>query len=217
MTTSPGGTGGIPVVGPLAAPFPQPGPRVLLAVRELHLAFHGTPDQRARLGDPAGLPRPWDPPTCHDPALRADLWAWLEAVVTWVNTEYGWDPGALIPACWPRHPHLVHEIAVLADLRRRAGRAETSDALDDWHRYALPAFTDRLRSKVKAHCEQGHQPNPARSRHNRQRSPASVEARQAAYDGDVAYAAQHQPLSARPRLAVVNLDTGDLVDDDDPG
>jgi type IV secretion system protein VirD4 len=28
-----------------------------------------------------------------------------------------------IPACWPKHPHLVHDLAVLADQRRRAGRA----------------------------------------------------------------------------------------------
>jgi hypothetical protein len=40
----------------------------------------------------------------------------------------------VIPGCWPQHPHLVHEIAVLADQRRRAGTARTSDVLEEWHR-----------------------------------------------------------------------------------
>jgi hypothetical protein len=50
--------------------------------------------------------------------------------------------GMAIPACWPQHPHLVHEIVVLADQRRRAGHALTSDASKEWHRYSLPAFID---------------------------------------------------------------------------
>jgi hypothetical protein len=39
------------------------------------------------------------------------------------------DVADVIPLCWPQHPHLVHEIAVLADQRRRAGPGLTSDAL----------------------------------------------------------------------------------------
>ena len=74
----------------------------------------------------------------------------------------------MIPACWPRHPHLVHEIAVLADLRRRAGHALTGDAMEEWHRYALPAFTERMRQRMKGHCEdKDHQPWPAQGRHTR--------------------------------------------------
>jgi hypothetical protein len=46
-------------------------------------------------------------------------------------TEYVWEVADAIPACWPQHPHLVHEIAVLADQRRRAGHAFTSDALEE--------------------------------------------------------------------------------------
>lgn len=34
----------------------------------------------------------------------------------------------------------VHEIAVLADQRRRAGYALTSDATERWHRYNLPGL-----------------------------------------------------------------------------
>jgi len=54
-----------------------------------------------------------------------------EDVVTWLNREYVWDVGAVIPGCWPQHPHLVHEIAVLADQRRRAGASLTSDTIEE--------------------------------------------------------------------------------------
>ncbi len=70
--------------------------------------------------------------------MRTELWAWLEAVVDWVNTEHVWDPSYLIPPCWPRHPHVVHEIAVLADQRYKAGHAIASDTLEAGHRHALP-------------------------------------------------------------------------------
>ena len=69
----------------------------------------------------------------------------MDAVVDWLITEYVWEATDTIPACWPQHPHLVHEIAVLADQRYRAGHAFTSDALEEWHRYSLPAFTERMK------------------------------------------------------------------------
>jgi hypothetical protein len=87
---------------------------VALAYRELELAATG------RL-----LPRPWEPATCRTPQLRQQLWCWLEAVVDWLTTENTWDVADTIPSCWPQ---LVHEIAVLADQRRRAGHAFTSMA-----------------------------------------------------------------------------------------
>lgn len=46
------------------------------------------------LGDPALLPRPWDPATCQDPLLRQEVWDWLEEFVVWFNREYVWDPNA---------------------------------------------------------------------------------------------------------------------------
>ena len=62
-----------------------------------------------------GSPTMPDPATITDPSLRAEAWDWLDAVVCWFNAEYVWDPTlGVIPACWPRHPHLVHEIAVIA-------------------------------------------------------------------------------------------------------
>lgn len=171
----------------LVARFPLPGRRVEQAYRELDIALYGSDEEKKALGSPRTLARPWDPPTCVDPDLRADLWRWLDHVVAWLNHEYVWDVAATIPSCWPRHPHLVHEIAVIADLRRRAGHALTGDALEEWHRYALPAFTERMRHRMKAHCEdKDHQPWPAQGRHTRHASPSSVEDRSASFARDIA-------------------------------
>lgn len=95
--------------------FPTPDtPLLAVAYRDLYLAAEGTAQQKEMLGDPALLPRPWDPATCQDPLLRQEVWDWLEEFVVWFNREYVWDPNAgMIPSCWPQHPHLVHEIAVL--------------------------------------------------------------------------------------------------------
>ena len=103
----------------------------------------------ALLGDARLLPRPWEPASCRAPQLREQLWLWLDAVVAWLVTEYVWEATDTIPACWPQHPHLVHEIAVLADQRRRAGHAFTSDVWEEWHRYSLPAFTERMKSRLR--------------------------------------------------------------------
>lgn len=115
---------------------------IVHAYRELDIALNGDDAARKAVGHPTKLPRPWDPGTIGDPPMRAELWEWLEAVVEWVNSEHVWDPSYLIPPCWPAHPHLVHEIAVLADQRRKAGQAIASDALEEWHRYALPALSN---------------------------------------------------------------------------
>jgi hypothetical protein len=61
----------------------------------------------------------------------------------------------------------VHEIAVLADQRPRAGHAFTSGALEEWHGYILPAFTERMKSRLWNQREDGHQPWPAKGRHTR--------------------------------------------------
>jgi hypothetical protein len=205
----------------LVHPFPTPGPRVRLAYRELHLAAHGTAEQKREIGHPAVLPRPWEPATCPDPELRLQLWSWLEVVVVWLNREYTWDVATLVPACWPNHPHLVHEVAVLADQRRRAGLALTSDALEEWHRYCLPAFVDRMLHRTRSHCEEGHQPWPARSRHSQHTSPAEAQARDDLYARDLDVASTGslpRPASppAPPRLGLVDLDTGEIHQPDDP-
>jgi hypothetical protein len=196
---------------PLVKPFPVPGLLVANAYWELHTAATGTPVQIANLGDQRLLPRPWDPASCRNPDLRRQLWDWLDAVVTWLNTEYAWDTAGLIPECWPLHPHLVHEIAILADRRRRGGYSLNSDLFEEWHNSSLPAFTDRMRTRIRNHCDEGHQPCPARSRHTRHLSPRSADCRRTAFTSDVR-AVINQPALI-PRLALVNLDTGEILDD----
>jgi len=156
---------------PMIDAFPRAGRRVEHAYAELELAAGaGTRQQQDALGDPRLLARPWDPASCVDPQLRVEIWQWLEQVVHWLNREYVWDADVMIPSCWPRHPHLVHELAVVADLRWRAGLALTADALEEWHRYALPAFQDRMRQRVRQHCQDGsHQGWPALGRYTRAR------------------------------------------------
>lgn len=201
----------------MARPFPEGGSMLRLAYRELNIAANGNAEQVRALGPLNMLPRPWDPPTCRHPELRQQLWEWLEEVVNWLNREYVWDVAGMIPSCWPEHPHLVHEIAALADQRRRAGLALSSDAMEEWHRYALPAFVDRMRNRAKDHCEEGHQGWPARSRHTRQIGDQSAGDRQQIYAADVRSTAHGRDAESvaeetRPRLASVNLDTGEVTE-----
>jgi hypothetical protein len=191
---------------PIALPFPLPdGPELSAAYKDLHLAAHGDDETKAIIGDPALLPRPWDPPTCRKRQLRQELWKWLDEFVTWFNTEYVWDPAAgMIPPCWPQHPHLVHEIAVLADQRRRAGIDTSSNSLEEWHRYSVPAFLDRLRQRTKSNCDEHHQPWPARARFDRHGADSAVAERQVALRADCGCAPSSQ--HAAPRTLLVNQD-----------
>jgi hypothetical protein len=166
--------------------FPMPAnQRLKLAFQELYLAANGTDRERLAIGDPALLPRPWDPATITDPALRAATWIWLDDVVTWFNHEHVWDLNAgCIPPCWPQHPHLIHEIGVLADQRRRAAIALTSDNLEDWHRYTAPGFLTRKKERLHGACEDHHQPWPARGRHARLAGNEAGQARVKAFSKD---------------------------------
>lgn len=202
---------------PLVRPFPRPVQLVALAYRELDVADTGTDEQRKELGDIGMLPRPWDPASCVAPGLRAELWTWLDAVVTWINHEYVFDPVDTIPSCWPQHPHLVNEIAVLADQRRRAGYAYTSDALEEWHRYNLPAFLERMRRRVADHCQDIHPPTwPAAGRFARHLSDIAAQTRWTAFHQDVTALRDPDqtasPTQRSPRLTVVDTDTGEILD-----
>lgn len=201
----------------LVAPFPEPGNLVRLAYRELHTAAHGTKQEIAALGDPARLPRPWLPATCQHPQLRRQLWDWLEHVVTWLNHEYVWDAEDAVMACWPQHPHLVHELAVLADQRRRAGLGLAGDAMEDWHRYALPAFQDRTRTRTKGHCQDGHDTWPAKGRHTRYIAEGTRGLREQAFADDITAGTSPGTDAGRSspppvHLSVVDLATGELLD-----
>jgi hypothetical protein len=196
----------------LIQPFPLPERLVQLAYRELELASNDAQDQLLALRDLRDLPRPWDPATCGTPQLRKEVWSWLEAVVTWLNHEYVWDVVDVIPPCWPQHPHLVHEIAVLADQRRRAGLALTSDALEDWHRYSLSSFTERMRTRLRNHCQEDHQSWPAKGRHTRHIAESSRYRRMHAYAADMGAPKPFHRHTQSPRLGVVDLDTGEIKD-----
>jgi hypothetical protein len=204
------------VTGQLCQPFPVPsGNELRKAYNELYLAVNGDEDTKKRIGNPRLLPRPWDPPSCLKPALRRELWQWLEEVVIWFNHEYVWDHNTgMIPDCWPQHPHLVHEIAVLADQRRRAGIDPTSSALEEWHRFGVPGFLERLKSRTKNSCDEHHANWPAQGRHTRHTSRAATAERASLFDTDVADLSPPEP-SPHPRppgLHLVREPNGDLID-----
>ena len=129
------------------------------------------------------------------------------------GVEYVWEPANTMPACWPQHPHLVHEIAVLADQRRRAGYAFTSDALEELHCFSLPAFTERMKSRLRNHCEDGHQAWPAKGRHTRYTAEASHRSREESFATDVGALRPTEGRGRRhPRPGLVDLDTGEIND-----
>ncbi|SDS99689.1 hypothetical protein SAMN04488543_2806 [Friedmanniella luteola] len=169
---------------PMVLPFPRPGRLIQDAYQDLEVAANSSLQRLSTFSGLDDLPRPWDPARCTDRDLRLELWAWLDAVVSWHNHQQVWDAHATIPACWPHHPHLVHQIAVLADQRHHAGQALTSDLLEDWHRYTLPAFTDRMNNQLREHCADSHQPWPAQGRHSRYQAESSRAERQGRFESD---------------------------------
>ena len=107
------------------------------------------------------LPRPWDPGTCDDD-LQAELWPWLDDVVTWINFEHLW--GLTIPAipeCWPLHPHLCHDLPALACDRYLAGFAITPRDVEDWREIRLDPFLRRMADLIGHGCAPGqHRDDP---------------------------------------------------------
>jgi hypothetical protein len=112
--------------------------------------------------------------------------------------------------CWPQHRQVVHEIAVLADQRHRAGLALTGEALEEWHRYSLPSFTERMRTRLRNHCQEDHQSWPAKGRYTRHIAEASCRRRVDACDGDVRALKSAHDQTQLPRLGLVDLDTGEI-------
>jgi hypothetical protein len=149
----------------VAAPFPTPPGSVLRALELLQIARRNDPDEMAEAGDLINLPRPWDPATC--PAeLREAVWEWCDSVAAWINHEYVWRPPQMIPACWPHHPHIARELAVLAVLRWNAEESTIPEGIEEWHRYALPMFCDRMTNRLGESCRTSkHTEWPAESRY----------------------------------------------------
>jgi hypothetical protein len=151
---------------PMVRRFPDPPDAVRDALDLLQVAEDEDSEGVVRVEDVAGMPRPWVPDAC--PAdLRTAVWQWCDAVAAWLNREYAWRPDQLIPACWPRHAHLAHELAVLAVLRWRAQRSVQPEAMEDWHRNAYPMFCDRMSERLgESACRTGtHVDWPAESRY----------------------------------------------------
>ena len=165
--------------------FPPPTRLLTSAFAELQIARSDDDEARQALGDLSALARPWDPASCP-PTLREELWIWLDRVVGWINHEYTWQHDRVIPACWPAHPHIVHDVAVIACLRYSAGHALTADPLEDWHRYALPAFFDRMTARLGGSpCPPGeHKPWPARGRFSDYESEGALRRRMDTYAKD---------------------------------
>ena len=172
----------------ISTEFPVPDRLVRHAFAQLRVAKSGTlAAKAAELGDvkPADLPLPWDPPSCSA-TLRARVWVWLDRVSAWINHEYSWQFDRMIPSCWPAHPHIAHELAVVACLRYDAGCALSPDALEDWHRYALPGFLDRMAGRLGSNgCPPGrHTDWPGRSRHQDFESASADQRRWDAFAAD---------------------------------
>jgi hypothetical protein len=151
---------------PITRPFPPPPDRVRDGLLRLVLAER---DAGAAIGmaqDGVSLHRPWDPAGCPT-ELSTAVWDWCGEVVGWLNHEYAWRPGQLIPGCWERHAHIAHELVLLAVLRWRAQRAAGPEALEDWHRNAYPQFCQRMNDRLgESSCLTGaHQEWPADSRY----------------------------------------------------
>jgi hypothetical protein len=131
----------------IAVRFPTPPGAVLRALELLHILRRGDPDEMAAAGDLTDLPRPWDPASCPD-ELREAIWEWCSDIAAWLNHEYIWRPTQMIPPCWPDHPHLARELAVLAILRWNAHESTAPEPMEEWHRYSFPMFCDRMISRL---------------------------------------------------------------------
>lgn len=183
--------------GPLVQRFPEPSRLIKASIAQLELASEAAMDS-AHLAKLAGLPRPWEPGSCTG-EVRRDLWLWLEEVAHWINAEHLWAvdrPG--IPECWPRHPHLVHDLATLATTRYVTTHAFSPIPLETWHRVVLPAFLDRVAERLGGDCRTGHRGGPPRADRDREyrRGPTAAR-RQAQFHADVAADAGAEHVDVR--------------------
>lgn len=194
-------------------PFPQPGLLVEAAYRALDKVEHGTPDEKRAHKILGHLELPWDPPSCPA-ALRGQVWAWLDAVAGWVNHEYSWGVERLIPPCWPAHPHIAHELAVLADLRRSAGRETSSGLLEYWHRDVLPMFLERMHLRLAGSCAAGHQDWTAAARYRAFHNEVNQAQRQAWFSHDCQTDYPRQAPNLDDNADDAHADDFDGVDDE---
>ncbi len=148
--------------------FPPAPPPVRAAITMLQKAAQPVDADDAaataqRLERLSELPRPWIPASC-EPVLRQRPYEWLAEVADWLNDQYSWQPKTMIPPCWPRHPHIAHELAVLAIQRYGAEYDFSPTALDNWHRHNRPLFTERMLAQLGEGCRTEHTAWAGRSR-----------------------------------------------------
>ena len=89
--------------------------------------------------------------------LASAVWHWLDEVAYWLNHTYGWHETQVIPACWPRHENIAHELAALAFARHEVYVASTPAYIPRWHA-DLDDFYRRLTTTLGPNslCLQGH-------------------------------------------------------------
>ncbi|MGH3266753.1 MAG: hypothetical protein ACRDNS_32770 [Trebonia sp.] len=169
----------------IVTPFPSPPPPLGKVLHQHDVARRADPDEIAREDDLSDLPRPWTPAACGDD-LRVAIWDWCDAVAEWLNHEYAWRPAQLVPPCWPYHPHIAHELPILALQRYHAGRSDGPELLDQWHRESLPLFFERMHTRLgESKCRTGtHQDWPAEPRQAAYTTPDAVQVRRAAFFQD---------------------------------
>lgn len=87
----------------------------------------------------------------------------------------------------------------------------SSDALEDWHCYSLPAFNERMTSRLRKHCQDGHHPWPAKGRYSRYVAEISRRTHEDSFAADVGSLRPTEPKGRRRRLGLVDLDTGEIT------
>lgn len=172
--------------------FPPPPTSVLQVFNQLKVLGSGDLAAAANLDrEPVRVPRPWDPADCDDD-LRFDVWEWCEDVAAWINREFAWRGFTGIPPCWPQHPYLAHEIAVLASLRYIASQATEPRPLEEWLRVSLPTFIERMSTRSGEGCLTTHTEWPGAAAFHRYADETSTGARRELLRADT-----HQPAVDR--------------------
>jgi hypothetical protein len=179
------------VVVVIVSRFPEPPIRVINALNHLRVLRSGNLEAIAELDrEPSPVPRPWDPASCDD-ELRYDVWTWCDNVVIWINHEYAWRGPASIPLCWPQHPYLAHEIALLACQRCIAGEYAGPELLEEWARNTFPMFAERMAARTGEGCRKEHTDWPGAPAFHRHVDDAIAEARRDLFREDTNQPTDH--------------------------
>ena len=194
--------------------FPMPDSELIdKAYWDLDLSEDGTDDARRRgSATPIACPKPWDIATCTEPDLRRDVWEWYDRLRHLVQPRVRLGPGR-------RHDPALLAAAPAPRPRDRRHRRPTP-ATSRWPQQQRPRGVAPLRrprlpgaapERVKQHCDEDHQPWPARTRFARHQAVDQVQDRLAAFESDLRAPIVSQDKPDRPRLMIVDQN-GDLID-----